>query len=165
MNAVEQLRQTTRPRIAPSGLPSPPAPIRPPLRVVPPKRVGPLVRRRRARLLMVTVGLMIASGMFAIVGAQVVLTQRQLRLDQVDQAISRLSISNGQLALDVASLQSPARIVSEAQSRLGMVSPASIVYLFPGAKPSVAKVPGVQATVPPSGTTSSIGAPTNAPAG
>ena len=36
---------------------------------------------------------------------------------------------NQRLRLDVARLESPSRIVAEAQARLGMVPPAVVIYL------------------------------------
>jgi cell division protein FtsL len=150
MSAVEQVRSVSRSQVAP-GSPASPAPARPPLRVVPPKQGGLRARRLRARLLVVTIGLLIATGMFANVGAQVVLTQRQLRLDQLNQTVAQVQTTNRQLALEVATLESPSRIVSEAESRLEMVIPPQVVYLTPGVEAPAIKVQGVPASPPASG--------------
>ncbi len=159
MTAVEQARSVRRAQVAP-GSPASPGPARPPLRVVPPKQGRLPARRRRARFLVVTIGLLVATGMFAIVGAQVVLTQRQLRLDQLDQTLAQAKTTNGQLALQVATLESPSRIVSEAESRLDMAMPPEVVYLTPNAKVA-SKVQGVPAPLPASGaaSTSALAAP------
>ncbi len=115
---------------------------RPPLRVVSdPVRLR--ARRRRSRALVISIGVFIAVGMFVIVGAQVVLTQRQIRLDNMGQSLSLAQVTNDQLQLRVANLESPSRIVSEAESQLHMILPTSVVYLTPGAKPASPKVKGL----------------------
>ncbi len=157
MSAVGQVRPTTRtgvisPNRRPLGVPD--SPTRPPLRVVPPGQIRLRARRRRAKVLMTAVGLVIALGMFVIVGAQVVLTQRQLRLDTMEQQLSKVQASNDQLQLSVAKLESPSHIVSEAESQLHMLAPTSVVYLTPGANPITPKVTGVPATPPQAGTPS-----------
>lgn len=153
MSAVGQVRPNSR--LAPNAAVARPlrgpdvtgAPTRPPLRVVPPDQIKLRARRRRDRALMITVGLIIALGMFAIVGAQVVLTQRQLRLDTMAQKLSQAQTSNDELQLQVATLESPSRIVSAAQTQLHMLLPTSVVYLTPGAAPGTIKVKGVPAGV------------------
>lgn len=147
MSTVGQVSPGGRAAAAPNTRPhgAPGAPKRPPLHVVPPVRVKLRGRRRRARVLMVTIGLSIALGMFAIVGAQVVLTQRQLRLDAMGQALSQAQTTNDQLQLQVATLKSPSRIVSEAETKLHMTVPTSVVYLTPGAKPGTTRTTGAPA--------------------
>lgn len=146
MTAVGQVRPAVRQRVAPDK-PGPQLPARPPLRVVPPTHMGMRARRRRTRLLVSAFALLIALGMFAIVGAQVFLTQRQLHLDQMSQSLSEARMTNDQLALQVATLESPSRIVSEAESRLHMVTPPKVAYLAPQAK-APAPVKGVSAPAP-----------------
>lgn len=128
MSSVGQVSPTPRAPVLPGerGIPA-----RPPLRIVPGNRPRLRARRRRARLLMMALGLLIAAGMFATVGAQVVLTQRQLHLDQMSQALSQAQMTNDQLELQVAKLEAPSLIVSEAETKLHMAPPASVVYLSP----------------------------------
>lgn len=142
MSSASQFSPTPRAPVLPGERGIPP---RPPLRVVPGSRPRLPAGRRRARLLMMALGLLVAACMFATVGAQVVLTQRQLRLDQMSQALSQAQMTNDQLELQVAKLESPSRIVSVAQTKLHMAPPASVVYLSP-------VTPAASSTPSPSGT-------------
>ncbi|MGH9065794.1 MAG: hypothetical protein ACRD0L_17860, partial [Acidimicrobiales bacterium] len=136
-------------RVAP---PRPAAPSSPPLRVVPRRRLSAGARRRRARSLLVAAGLVVAMGMLAVVGAHVVLTQRQFRLDNLNQELAQAQVRKGELQLEEARLESPGRIVATAEQRLHMVMPTRVVYLSPGARPG-AKEKGAPATAPGTSTT------------
>jgi cell division protein FtsL len=117
-----------QPLIQPQPRPQPAR--RTPLRIVAPP--DPEVRSRRRRRLIVAalVGLACA-GLFAIVGVRVLLAQGQAPVDVLESKVTTAQAENQRLRLDVASLESPSRIVAEAQRRLAMVPPATVTYLEP----------------------------------
>lgn len=155
--AVHRARATARARpqrVEPRPGPLPGAlpgwrPEAPPLRVVP---RGPArrARRRRGRLLLATAAVLVVVGMFAVVGAHVLLAQRQFRLDTMTQELAQEQARHDDLTLRVAHLEAPSRIVTAAEQRLHMVVPPAVVYLVPGAHPST-KVKGVAASQAGSG--------------
>ena len=132
----------TRPARTPSRTPSPSparaaAPARSPkslparLRIVRPTETSPRIRRRRARLAVVALFALVAAGLFGLVALHVVLTQNQFRLDGLRSQASTEEAKYQRLRLEVAQLESPERIVAEAQQRLGMQQPPSVTYLTP----------------------------------
>ncbi|HZU74629.1 MAG TPA: cell division protein FtsL [Acidimicrobiales bacterium] len=126
---------TQRPRRmhGPAARPAPsPAPARPPLRIVRAGELSPAARVRRARALAVLAGLMTVLAVFGVVTAHVLLAQEQFRLGDLQAKAATEQARNEQLRLEVAQLQSPARVVSAAEQRLGMVPPSSVTYLVPG---------------------------------
>lgn len=104
---------------------------RPQLRVLRPEEAAEADRRKLVRLV-AGAGITVAAlCLFAIVVFHVVLTQNQFRLDAMqDQALERQA-EYDRLRLEVAQLESPDRIVADAQVRLGMVPAPSITYLTP----------------------------------
>jgi cell division protein FtsB len=110
--------------------PAPQPTRRPPLRVVTPADTGVGARRRR-RLVVGALGSLACTGLFAIVGVRVLLAQGQAPVDALEAEVTAAENLNQRLRLDVARLESPARIVAEAKARLGMVAPAAVVYLPP----------------------------------
>src|SRR5436309_12248187 len=108
---------------------------RPDLRVVPSDYVSARTRRKRARLVVWLSGIAIAAALFGVVAFHVVLTQNQLDLQHLRAQADAASIRQQQLRLQVAQLESPERVVADAQ-KLGMVPPATVRYLSPnGAAP------------------------------
>jgi cell division protein FtsL len=106
-------------------------PARPDLRVVRAERDAEAERRRLVRTLVVLGAAGLALCIFGIVVFHVVLTQNQFRLDALqDQALERQA-EYDRLRLSVAQLESPDRIVADAQQRLGMVPAPKITYLTP----------------------------------
>ncbi len=70
----------------------------------------------------------------ALLGAVVVQTgvvQHQVEKDELGDRIAEQSELQDRLSLDVAKLEAPQRILSEAQERLGMVTPDNRPYLPP----------------------------------
>jgi hypothetical protein len=154
------------------------------LRVVPPDYISARARRRRARRLVVLGGVGVAGALFGVVAFHVVLTQSQLNLQQLRSKAEAASVQQQQLRLQAAQLESPERVVADAQ-RLGMVPPATVRYLSPtpaGAplpaptttpttavarsavpKPPTAKTP-VMAAVPAKPTAAKTTAPSRSPA-
>ena len=119
-----------RPGGRPLGTP-PPRP-RAPLRIVRAAELSPAGRRRRRRFVVVGTAALAVVGLFAVVVVHVVLAQQQFQLADLSSRISSEQSANDQLRLQVAQLQAPQRVVSEAEKQLGMVSPPSITYLVPG---------------------------------
>jgi cell division protein FtsL len=104
------------------------APPRRHLRVVPPER------NRRPRLspaLGVVATTVVFVGLFALAVVHTLLVQGQIHLDQLDAEVAEQQASYQRLRLDLGQLESPERIVAEAESRLGMVSPDDVMYLSP----------------------------------
>ena len=123
-----------RRRPAPATAPRPgPSPARrqPPLRVVPDGYRSPKARRRRARLL-ATLGVTAACAIcFGLAAVHVLLAEGQFRLAHLQHQADDAQAQYVRLRLDVAQLESPERVVAEAQERLGMVVPTALTYLTP----------------------------------
>ncbi len=119
---------TTRPAVRPDGLR--PRPQRAPLRVVEPGEPSVRARRRRTRWLAAATGAFVCCGLFGVVA-----------FHRLDSQVAAQQSQYDRLRLQIATLESPARIVAAAQERLGMVPPPSVRYLSPsaGAPPSPAK--------------------------
>lgn len=86
--------------------------------------------------------------LFALVGFNVLLAQHQLELERTQQHTSEARTRYEQLRLDVAQLSNPARIVTEAEQRLGMIQPAVITYLTATLPPGTETVSKGAATPP-----------------
>ena len=88
--------------------------------------------RRRAgrRRLLVMLGIAsVAVVGLALVALHVLIAENQFTLDRLQQQAATEQASYEKLRLQVAQLEAPARIVSQAEGRLGMVQPASVTYL------------------------------------
>lgn len=136
----------------------PPAPSRrPQLEVVKAEQLAEAARRRLVRRLAGAATVAIALCLFGVVVAHVVLTQNQFRLDELRDLSSSQQAEYDRLRLEVAELESPRRIVADAQQRLGMVTPPKVVYLAPSAEGAAGPAPapagaaraGTQALAPP----------------
>ncbi|GAC1380866.1 MAG: hypothetical protein NVSMB4_09620 [Acidimicrobiales bacterium] len=128
----------------PAELPVP----RPPLTVLPRGYRSPRARRRHRRLFAALGFVAALAGVFALVLVHVQLTTNQLRLVHLQQEADRQQLRHIKLRLEVAKLESPARVVATAQ-QLGMVSPATITYLTagsPSASVGAAATPGAPNT-------------------
>jgi cell division protein FtsL len=95
------------------------------------------------------------AAVFGLVGVHVLLTQGQFRLARLQSRADDEEARYVRLRLEVAGLESPARIVAAAQERLGMVAPSSLTYLTPEAPISFVGAPttrtaSVPAPAPPS---------------
>jgi len=95
--------------------------------------VEPAARRRRTWQVGTVAGGLLFLAMFVIVGAQTLIVQQQQHIDDVNNKIAAAESEAEQLKVDLAELQSPERIVSEAQERLGLVKAPPPVYLQPQA--------------------------------
>jgi hypothetical protein len=97
---------------------------RPGLRVVEARR-----ERRRRIGVIALIGLAVA--MFAVVGSQTLIVSQQAHIDHVNTAIADAESRARELHLELAQLQSPQHITSEAATRLGMIPAPTPVYLQP----------------------------------
>lgn len=60
---------------------------------------------------------------------QALLVQTQSRIDDISDAAVAEEMRAERLRVELAALESPSRIVTEAQERLGMVPPDEVLYL------------------------------------
>ncbi|MEA2702706.1 MAG: hypothetical protein QOD63_651 [Actinomycetota bacterium] len=123
---------SSRAQQAPLPLATPaPRPVpRPPLRVVAPP--GPGAKARRiSHAVVVLLGVLAVAGLFAIVGLRVLLAQGQAPVDALEAKVATGQAEHQRLRLELAGLESPSRIVGEAQRRMGMAPPPVVVYLPP----------------------------------
>ena len=120
------------PRTAPKQAPA--RRTAPDLRIVPRRR-----RRLRTGPTVVLGGLIVFVVAFGLVVAQALLVQGQHRLDDLQTRISEANRRQQELRLQVAELESPARIVDVATRDLGMVPPAGVTYLTPSGAVTVAE--------------------------
>src|SRR3954447_2632677 len=89
--------------------------------------------RRLTRALTVLVAAAACAVLFGTVCTHVLLTQGQAELDSLNGRAADAAATRQKLEVEVAELESPARVVPAARERLGMVPPATVVYLTPGA--------------------------------
>ncbi len=116
-----------------------PAPVRRPrLRVVDEAaRRAQLARQRRARFIVTLVVAVVVGSVFALAAAHAYLVSGQSKLDRLTAQVEQARATYSRSRLEVAQLGSPARIVTEATSRLGMVTPATTRYLSPSSQLAV----------------------------
>lgn len=93
-------------------------------------RVVGRVRRRRWQVGTVA-GIILFAALFAVAGFQTLIVSQQKRLDDLDARIATQTDSGQRLDDQLAELQSPQRITSEATQRLKMVAPPGVAYLQP----------------------------------
>jgi cell division protein FtsL len=106
-----------------------PAPAaRPHLRLV---GAGELRRRRVARLVTGALIVAVFAGLFSIVAMRVLLAQGQVEVDRLTASVEAKQAARQDLRMTVAELEAPAQIVAAARQRLGMVTPATVIYLTP----------------------------------
>lgn len=96
--------------------------------------VRPQARRLALRLsprtgVVLTVSLF--GALFGVAVSHAMLIESQMDLEQLDERAAAEQARYERLQLDVAELESPDRIVEEAQDRLGMVPADDIVWLTP----------------------------------
>jgi cell division protein FtsL len=75
--------------------------------------------------------MLMAAGLFGVVAFHVVLTQGQLDLQRLQSKAASGRATEASLRLQVAQLESPERVVADAQ-HLGLAPPATVRYLTPG---------------------------------
>ena len=112
-----------------------------PLTVVRPKERARR-HRRSAPLLTLLAVLLVGAGLLGVVASHVALAQGQLRLQRLEAHAAEEQARYERLRLQVAELESPTRIVSAAQERLGMVPPPGVTYLSPSGPVDDKAAPG-----------------------
>ncbi len=121
-------------------------------------------RRALTKAVTVLVSALAAAGLFGVVCLHVFLTQGQGELDALHARADQAEARNGQLTVDVAQLEAPARVVGWARQHLGMVPLAAVSYL-PAADPAAPLPPvpdGPLPTVPgAAGSTTATGSATS----
>jgi cell division protein FtsL len=121
---------------------------RPPLQVLPEGYRTPRARRRRARIV-TAISVVAACGLlFGLAGIHVLLTEGQFRLQRLQTQADDAQAQYVRLRLQVAQLESPQRIVADAQERLGMVAPSALTYLTPPNPPATVPTPQTAAGSP-----------------
>lgn len=119
--------------LAPGSFPQrlrPDAP-KPRLRLVDNTRLEQAVRRRRVRRLVAVAAVLAVASLIALAGTHAMLVSNQVRLDALEQQAAEAQARHQALRLEVATLEDPARVVSVATERLGMVAPETVTYLEP----------------------------------
>ena len=92
------------------------------------KKTEPVSRLKQVRLV-VAFSLLIFIILILLVGFQNLLIREQYGLDKLDERLEDAIEREQVLRSEVAQLESPDRILSEAQGRLGMVPPPARIYL------------------------------------
>jgi cell division protein FtsB len=126
--------------LTPPPPPSSASPVAAPRRrepVEPHLRLVRRQRRERARLIGSAALGVIFAILFVLAASQAVLVQGQLELDRLDRELATREEVRDKLAVQVATLESPARLEAVAR-QLGMVDPPDVVFLDAPASPSVA---------------------------
>jgi len=122
----------------------------------------------RGRLLnIVAVGLVL-SALLAVVVAQAMLANGQVKLSALQHELSLEQSTHRQAELSVSQLETPSRIVAAATGDLHMVRPANVIQLpyvslsvpLPAPKVTAAPAPTTTTTAPPSQGTGTAGAAT-----
>jgi len=94
---------------------------------------APRLERMTPRVRLVSLMVMVAVVLFAVVMCHVLLSQGQFRLEALQKQANEQQDTYEKLRLQVAELESPARITNEAQTRLGMIIPEKITPVAPNA--------------------------------
>jgi cell division protein FtsL len=71
------------------------------------------------------------AALFAVAASHALLIERQARVDDLDSSVAEQQARYEALSLEVAELESPERIRTEATERLGMVPSGEVVWLTP----------------------------------
>ena len=92
------------------------------------KKSQPVSRLKRVNLIVIF-SIVVFASLILLVGFQNILIREQYGLDKLDQRLESAIEREQILRSEVARLESPDRILSEAQGRLGMVPPPARIYL------------------------------------
>lgn len=120
----------------------------PGLRAVPDGYVPLRIRARRRRRLMIFAVAMAAILVLGVAASHAALISGQLHLQELEEQVADQQGRYQRLRLQVARLESPERIVSAAQQRLGMVPPPGITYLSPTGPATVEPEAPIEAEAP-----------------
>jgi hypothetical protein len=114
------LRTLAQPQPQPQPQRRPAPELRPSLEVVQQRRR----RVRRRRLAPILAGALVSASLFLVVIGHAELTQGQVRLSAVQQAVTAAETTHRQDVLALANLENPARILGVAEKTLHMAPPA-----------------------------------------
>ena len=104
-------------------------------------------RRTNRRHLVVPAGIAVAAGvLMALVALHVLIAENQFRLDNLAQRAAAQQATYEKLRLSVAELESPSRIVSVAEGKLGMQQPGTVTYLPATSTPTAGTAAGPSAS-------------------
>jgi Tfp pilus assembly protein PilN len=103
------------------------------LSVVKAHELAASAQRRRARVMGLVAALIVVGALLVVVTGQALVASQQVRLDNLQADLATATATNENLQLTRAQLSAPAQVLQEAQHRLHMVSPKSVVYLPPRA--------------------------------
>ena len=144
-----------RPGFSVGRVPASTPPQKPNLKLVEGSESARLERlSSRARLFALVT--MVAVVLFGVVAFHVVLSQGQVRLEQMQRDAASAQGQYERIRLQVAQLESPSRITAEAQNRLGMVRPEKVTPVAPAISDMP---PGVTSAVGPERKTNGRAAP------
>ena len=93
------------------------------------RKKSPSGSRLKRVNLIVVFSIVVFVSLVSLVGFQNILIREQYGLDKLDQRLESAIEREQVLRSEVARLESPDRILSEAQGRLGMVPPPARIYL------------------------------------
>jgi cell division protein FtsL len=74
--------------------------------------------------------IIVAALLVVAIGSALVVSQ-QVRLDSAEQALAASSTYNTNLQVQRAELAAPTKVLTVAQTKLGMVMPKTVIYLVP----------------------------------
>ena len=94
-------------------------------------RVVDAAPRRRVGRVGTLAGAALFVALFAVAAFQTALIRTQARIDELDRRIVEQQERHLDLELQLADRRAPDRVVSVATERLGMIAPATVVYLQP----------------------------------
>jgi cell division protein FtsL len=109
---------------------------RPPTQHQRPRPVAPAQPKahqhiRRTRLVVFgALAIIVAAMLLVAIGSALVVSQ-QVRLDAAEQSLTAASTRNTDLQVQRAELASPTKVLKVAQTKLGMVTPKTVIYLVP----------------------------------
>ncbi|MBW3580254.1 MAG: hypothetical protein KY431_04385 [Actinobacteria bacterium] len=98
-------------------------------------RLQTAARQRRARRLAVAAAVAAGLALMALAGSHAFLVTNQVRIDELQQRVEEAQARHQALRLEVATLEAPERIVTDATAELGMVRPETVTYVRPAATP------------------------------
>ena len=107
------------------------APSRPQLHLLSERELQLRSTRRRARITIGAALVTLTAAFLVVTAGNAVVTSTQLQVDVLNTALANALTTNQNLQLQRAELESPDRILSLAQHRLGMSTPKSVKYLWP----------------------------------
>jgi cell division protein FtsL len=101
------------------------------LRLVVTRRLGRPSRVHPAHRLAFFAAALVVGVCLVVVAAQAIVASRQIRIDNLRQALATSVAQNENLQVERAALTAPDRILQIAEHKLGMAAPNKVTYLVP----------------------------------